>query len=273
VEACGEADREVIGYQAGRLRWLVRRATGREITEILDGPDRFLVEPARLLAHSDLITLGMIPPLTADTPPLLLRRLNYRRLRHRLRDCFRPTRAERAFRHGLGLEQAGVRTPRVLAAGVERRLRWPVRAYLLTEFVPDAVTLDQYLTAQRRLPRELVVRLADLLARLHAQGFSHRDLKASNVLFDRALQPYLIDLDGVRHHGSPNDKETLANLARLAREFVVYPSELGWNAARFLQRYCQQRQRPDSFQPWAKELARRLPRSGGSSRPLMSDHP
>lgn len=255
-------DAEVIRYQAGRLRWLVRRRViGRDIAAILDDPDRFLLEPARLLAHSDLITLGLIPPLAAGASPLLLRRLNYRRPRHRLRDCFRPTRAERAFRHGLGLERAGVRTPRVLAAGVERCLRWPVRAYLLTEFVPDAVTLDQYLAAHRRLPRELVLRLADLLARLHTQGFSHRDLKASNILFDRAQQPYLIDLDGVRRHGGPHDPEALANLARLAHEFGLHHAKLGWNAVRFLRRYCRQRQRPDSFQSWAKELARRLPRS------------
>ena len=260
-------DRAVTGYQAGRLRWFVRRqASPPEITEVLDDPDRFLVEPARLLADSDLITLAVIPPLSPSTAPLLLRRLNYRRPRHRLRDVFRPTRAERAFSHGLGLERAGIRTPRVLAAGVERCLRWPVRAYLLTEFVADAVTLDHYLTQHRRLPRELGLRLADLLARLHAQGFSHRDLKASNILFDRELQPYLIDLDGVRHHGDPHDEEALANLARLACEFGLDRSELGWNAARFLRRYCQQRQMQDRFRPWAKALARRLPRSGGHRR-------
>ena len=251
-----EANREVIGYPAGRLRWFVRlRVAPREITEVLDDPDRFLVEPARLLAHSDLITLGVIPPLAAGTAPLLLRRLNYGRPRHRLRDIFRPTRTERAFHHGLGLERAGVRTPRVLAAGVERCLRWPVRAYLLTEFVPDAVTLDHYLAQHRSLPRELVLRLADLLARLHAQGFSHRDLKASNILFDRELQPHLIDLDGVRYCGSPDDRQALANLARLAREFVPYPSELGWKAGRFLHRYCQRRQRTNDFRRWARELA------------------
>jgi tRNA A-37 threonylcarbamoyl transferase component Bud32 len=242
--------------QVGRLRWFVRRATAPEgLAELLADPDRFLQEPGRLLVHSELITLGVIPPLTPGAVPILLRRLNYGRPRHRLRDIFRPTRAERAFKHGLWLEQAGVRTPRVLAAGVERCLRCPVRAYLITEFVPDAVTLADYLARHRGLPRELAYRLADLLARLHARAFSHRDLKASNILFDRELQPHLIDLDGVRYNGSPDDKQALANLARLAREFVWYPSELGWKAGRFLHRYCQQRQRTNDFRPWAKQLA------------------
>ncbi len=228
--------------QVGKLRWTLRPAPAPEsIEEVLKNPDHFLADPGMLIANSGLITMGRISPLTAGGATLLLRRLNYGRLRHLLRDIFRPTRAERAFWHGLSLEQAGVATPRVLAVGVERLLRWPRRAYLITEWVPGAITLRTLLNRERFLPRAQVYLLADLLARLHDRGFSHRDLNSANILFDDQLRPYLIDLDGVRNFGQLREARSVLDLRRFAREFVAFPRALKWNALRFLKRYCQQR--------------------------------
>src|SRR4030095_13016502 len=163
--------------------------------------------------------MGVVPPLERGSGPLLLRRLNYGRPRHRWGDICRPTRVERAFRHGLALEQAGVATPRVVAVGVRRWIRWPVRAYLIIEYVPDTVTLDHFLG--HGWASKLAYPVADLLPRLHAHGFSHRDLKATNVLVDRHHRPWLIDLDGVRDYGRLPDPRAVLDLARLAQELVV----------------------------------------------------
>ena len=228
--------------QAGGVRWTVRRSVAPAwLDEVLAGPDRFLADRALVIADSDLVTLARIPPLNPPGVPLVLRRLNYGRARHRWRDVFRPTRAERSFWHGLSLERAGVATPRVLAVGVRRFLRWPRQAYLITEWLPGAITLHDLLTRDRRLPRAQVQQLADLLARLHNHGLSHRDLKSSNVLFDDRLRPHLIDLDGVRPFGRPGEKRAVMDLTRFAWEFVKYPRLLKWDGRRFLDRYCRQR--------------------------------
>jgi hypothetical protein len=228
--------------RAGRVRWTFRPAIAPAwMGEVLADPDRFLVDRDQVIADSTLVTLARIPPLNSSGVPLLLRRLNYGRARHRWRDVFRPTRAERSFRHGLSLERAGVATPRVLAVGVRRFLRWPRQAYLITEWVPGAITLQDLLARDRRLPRAQVHQLADLLARLHNHGLSHRDLKSTNVLFDDQLRPYLIDLDGVRPFGRPGERRAVMDLTRFAWEFVKHPRLLKWEGRRFLERYCRQR--------------------------------
>jgi len=234
---------DVMRVRAAGVRWLVRRSgVPAWIGQVLAEPDRFLADSNHLVADSPLITLGRIAPRNPGDPTLLLRRLNYGRIRHRVRDIFRPTRAERAFSHGIGLEEAGVATPRVLAAGAQRSLRWPVRAYLITEWVPDAITIRDLLERERRLPRELVCRLADLIAHLHEHGFSHRDLNLSNVLVTERFQPVLVDLDGVRKSQRPDEERAVSDLIRLAWEFVKYPRLLRWSGRRFLKRYCKQRQ-------------------------------
>jgi tRNA A-37 threonylcarbamoyl transferase component Bud32 len=226
----------------GGLRWhLHPDADPALLRSVLQNPEAHLTDPALYLKHERVVTVARVPSPAPGQPDLVLRRLNYGKPLHRLRDVFRPSRVLRALRHGWRLEAAGVRTPRALAAAEVRRFRWPVTAYLVIEHVPGAVTLRDYLSRHRSLPREQVVGLADLLADLHNHGLSHRDLKSTNVLFDDRLEPWLIDLDAVESHRRLNERLAAADLGRLAWEFVAYPGFLKWNARRFLKRYCAQR--------------------------------
>jgi len=249
------AQAELVPFRAGRLRWQVRRsASSEELGKLLRNPDAVLGSGAALLANSELITMARIGPLEAGGSELVLRRLNYGRWRHRLRDVFRQTRVERAFWHGLGLERAGVRTALVVAVGVERFGRWPRRGYLLTEWVTGAVSLKEWLERDKWLPRAQVYQLAELLAGLHNAGFSHRDLKSSNVLFGERFQPYLIDLDGVRSYGELSERRAVADLARFAWEFARYPELMKGNGRRFLRRYCRMRGIEDAVEKLEAEI-------------------
>lgn len=252
---------DVIRVKAGTIRWLVRRSALSPLTQqVMRDPDAYLRDSRSLVADSSLITLGRIHPSDTGEPTLLLRRLNYGRLRHRLRDVFRKTRAERAFWHGIGLEIAGVATARVLAAGARRVLRWPIRSYLLTEWLHNTVTVREYIGRRQQSPRELVCMLADLIARLHDQGFSHRDLNASNILLDDRLQPILIDLDGIRKSERLTQRRAVADLTRLAWEFAGYPIFLKWNGQRFLKRYCQKRGMESARKTLGVRIARPIQR-------------
>lgn len=235
-----EADRAITTVRAGELRWRARlHLLPQEFRALLQDPDASIADPARRLAHSELITMSVLASSGGGGPKFLLRRLNYGRWRHRLRDVFRPTRAERAFKHGVAMELAGVPTPRVIAVGVERRWRWPVRAYLLMEFVPEARTLRQVLATQTAVTARQTRQLADLMARLHNAGFSHRDLNAANILYDRNGEPCFIDLDGVRQHREVSRGLAEKNLARLAREFIS--KGLARAGPWFLKHYCRRR--------------------------------
>ncbi|HKQ40524.1 MAG TPA: lipopolysaccharide kinase InaA family protein [Verrucomicrobiae bacterium] len=229
--------------KAGNLVWLAR-----EPLPVMEDPEASLNDAARFIKSSRVVTIARV------APNLILRRLNYGKFIHRLRDWFRPSRAVRALIASTWLEQAGIRTPRALAAADVRVLRWPRRAYFVTEEVPGARTLASIYESKRKIPREI----ADLIAHLHHSGLSHRDLKWTNILLDEQLTPWLVDLDGVRRLGSVPERRAIEDLWTLARCFTAYPITLKWSGARFLYRYCALRKLP--FTPWAKALVRRIGR-------------
>ena len=179
--------KRVVHFRSGKLRWHVHPlADLAALKPLLERPDDFLKEPKWLLKDSELVTLGRTAPFFPGEPRhWILRRLNYGSLLHRVRDAVRPSsRALRAFRFGLALEQAGIATPRGLAAVEQRAFGWPVKGFLLTEEIHPSVNLFEYLRQHRRLPRVLLVRLAEMIARLHDQGLSRRDMKGTYMLLD-----------------------------------------------------------------------------------------
>lgn len=240
----------------GGVNWTLRDTTANKLlNDVLENPDSFLVDKSRHFKNSRNVTVARI--VGAGKTGWVLRRLNYGKPLHQLRDSLRPTRAHRAFNNGLRLEQAGVPTARVLAAGEVRRLGWPVRAYLLTEEIPGAVTLQQLLQTHPSSVEQPLASLAETLARLHEASFSHRDLKASNVLFDDQMRPHLIDLDGVRRMRVAAQQQAVADLARLAKDMMAVPtfSDKDWSS--FLQAYCSHRETTD-WHWWRNEIAKQL---------------
>lgn len=225
----------------GRV-WEVRRTIGTEaVAHVLCDPDKFLCDPSRQFKSSRVVTVSRVPSACSGQPTLVLRRLNYGKLRHRLRDLLRVSRARRAFRHGLRLEGCGIATPRVLAAADCRCWCWPVAAYLITEEIPGAKTLARFLAEEGHLPRLVVERLAELIALLHCHGFSHRDLKPTNLLLDADLRPWLIDLDGLSRPVRLSERRVVLDLVRLAVGVEGYAGVVRRSGFRFLRRYCERR--------------------------------
>jgi tRNA A-37 threonylcarbamoyl transferase component Bud32 len=84
------------------------------------------------------------------------------------------------------------------------------------------------------------VAIGRLLGRMHAWNVSHRDLKANNILVverDGAIEPWLVDLDGVRilrHLSFDRRARDLARLAASLRRYTWFPSTA---LLRFLRAY------------------------------------
>jgi tRNA A-37 threonylcarbamoyl transferase component Bud32 len=213
---------------------------------VLSDPDVWLRDPAWHLKNSRNVTLARVTPPDTQSQPLVLRRINYGRWRQRLRDCFRPSRAHRAFRAALALESAGLPVARALAVAVWRRWRWPVRAYLVSTEIENARTLRQLAGDPEGLSRRLMDELAGLLARWHNAGFVHGDLKATNILVQPSGKIWLIDFDGVRRFQRVPETRAVQDLTRLLTGIIEaggHPSFL--RQARFVRRYCEERQLED----------------------------
>lgn len=244
---------------ADGVRWRVRPdLDSPALRKLLANPDAALASSSEPLAHSELVTMSKLPPLEPGGPPLLLRRLNYGRFRHRFRDTFRPTRAERAFRHGWELERLGIPTAQVYAAGVERKLRCPVRAYLITEFIAHAITLHELFERQKTLTRRQLKNLATCLGQLHRAGYSQRDLKAFNILIVDQEHPQFIDLDGVQKFTAISEELAIRDLRRLSLEFLGQSREFQRLAPWFLKHYCQTRGRQSDFRHLCRGVQRAL---------------
>jgi len=244
---------------AGALRWIVRtQFFNKTLQRILEEPDAFLRDPGLHFKNYSLATIARVPPIADEENPLVVRRLNYGRLSHRLRDLLRTSRARRAFNRGLQLERNAIRTPRMIAVGEWRRLGWPMKAYVVTEEVSGAVSIGRFFTQKHFLPRSVVCQSAELIARLHNAGFSHRDLKDTNVLLDGRLMPWVIDLDGVRYRRSVSMRRAILDLAILANCFRAHARVLRWSGARFLKTYCQVRAMGNAFRQLANRIMRQI---------------
>jgi serine/threonine protein kinase len=229
--------------QSNGLQWLVRSSRlSPQMETVLQAPDQFL-EHARVLKPSRSSAVGA-------AGGIVLKRYNYRKWTSRFKDWFRPSRGRRSFEKAHLLETAGVRTAGPIAAAERRCCGVVVRSYFVMTEIPGAVPLGSWSGDKRAACKQV----AELLARLHQEGFTHRDLKEGNILFDAAGQPHLIDLDGLRYVRETTHQQAVADLRRLAR------GKAGWrhrltrsDRARFLLAYCRARGLSD-WRWWWREI-------------------
>lgn len=233
AKRCLKHNREFFPKDFGALRWRARLPfLNPAVEKILRDPDAFLSGRAEILKPGRASTIGK-----ADG--LVLKRYNIRvrKLQNLFKDLFRPSKARRAFLKSYHLELTGVPTARPIATADRRVARVLLRGYLLMEEIPGAVDLGKW----HGDARQAAIRTADLLAKLHNEGFSHRDLKETNILFDGEGRVFLIDLEGLDFLETLSHPRAAADLSRLARAVEGIPRFSNADRLAFLHRYCRQR--------------------------------
>jgi tRNA A-37 threonylcarbamoyl transferase component Bud32 len=197
---CLKTNRDFARRRFSKFTWQLRRAElTPEVEAVLRDPDGFLTR-ARVLKAGRSSTVG------ADGG-YVLKRNNFKKPFNLVKDLIRGTRGRRDFLKGYHLELCGISTAKILATADERILGLPTRSFVLMEEIPGAVDAGQ--------GGGPVVSLFKLVARLHEEGFIHRDLKETNLIFDGQKVPHLIDLDGLRFVSKVTDEQAGENLRRL----------------------------------------------------------
>jgi len=223
---CLKRNAEFAPRDIGGLRWQVRLPRLSPVVEtVLREPDHFLATRAEILKPGRSSTVGK-----ADD--LVLKRYNLRKFENLFKDLFRPSKARRAFHKAYHLELVGVSTARPIATADRRWLRWLGRSYFLMEEIPGAKDLGQW----HGDTAPAIHRVAELVARLHNEGFRHRDLKETNLVFDREQRVFLLDLEGLEFPGVVSPTRAGADLARLLRGMERNFSAAARGA--LLDRYC-----------------------------------
>ena len=228
-------NRDFVPVRLGGLMWQVRSSLRNEAVDcVLSDPDQFLKSRAQILKPGRTSTVGK-----ADG--LVLKRFNFRKLENLVKDLFRPSRARRAFRAAYHLELVGIPTARPIAAADYKVCGILLRSYFLMEEVAGAVDLGKLLHGGW-VPEPAVVKQAALLiAKLHNEGFSHRDLKESNLVLGDGRKLSILDLDGLRFLGELTKNRATSDLDRLARGVGKYSSVTAEHRRLFWRTYCRAR--------------------------------
>jgi tRNA A-37 threonylcarbamoyl transferase component Bud32 len=222
------------------------------------------------------------------TMPVVYKRFRCAKWLDPLRATIADSPALRAWRGGYGLLVRRLPTPRPLA--VIERIRWPMirETYLLTEAIPDSMSLREYLRnvvsqlppeAQRRRMQCIVEQLGRLVRRMHTCNLSHRDLKASNFLVTpahpEAESPtlHIIDLVGLQSWRKLPAIRWLQNIARVLVSLASYPAIRRTDLLRFLRAYdpraaCDRHQSRELWQQLQAIMVKKRERNRRLKRPI-----
>ncbi len=208
---CLKDNREFGRERGGRMTWRIRLPfLGESLRKLIEDPDRLLENGCCVLKAGRTTTIGC-------WDGLVLKRFNLVKAANIVKDLFRGSRAERSYRLAYHLELLGIPTARPVAFADRRKAGFPVSSFFVAKEITGARTLASLLDADQPIGLSVVRNLADLVAGLHNEGFSHRDLKATNLLSGPEGRSYLLDLDGLKFVDRMPERTAARNLMRLAR--------------------------------------------------------
>jgi hypothetical protein len=238
--------KQVLGYA---VRDLDNEALARLLSDS-DAP--FRGQPPILKNSRSSTVTEFLFPVRDSLRPVIFKRFRVTSRWDRLASWFRPTPCLRSWTNGHGLLDALLPTPRPLAVWHRQRYGISGEGYLLVEKVIDGCDLHQFLERcvslaeprRREAVQDQIEQLAHWVSELHRRGWSHRDLKATNILVPESASGAnpsvnFIDLVGARRVRRLGVCRRQKDLARLNASFWNSPALSRTDRLRFLRIYLQ----------------------------------
>lgn len=207
----------------------------------------------------------------------------YANKKHPLQRIFRRGKSRTEVRNLLFFQSIGIPTPRIVAWGNRRnRIGRIVEEFIITEEVPDSLTLDQHVR-RKSLSRLQAARLARTLGcwlrNMHTNNFYHKDIHWRNILIrckNQKLTISLIDCPrGDFYYSTIRSRYwRLKDCAILDKYANVLVDDIARSV--FLQAYLNASCNSSSFKKWSQRIpAYRLARfdqKKGRTRVKPVDH-
>ena len=155
-----------------------------DLQDCLKDPDQWL-HNAEIMKDSRTTKAGIVK--LNDSKEIFIKRFNNKGFVYTLKYMFREARPFRVLTAAWALEQAGIPTPRPMAAIAKYKCGFPGNAYLIRNVVPDIMPTLDFFAKLRKNPelRESYLRsVAALYAKMHKAGIYHGDAKCSNIYIE-----------------------------------------------------------------------------------------
>lgn len=239
-------------FTASSCRGIIRRdASSPQLRELLHDPGRAFTSAGSVLVKDSKTASSCTLPveMAGGASELFVKRYHYQNSLYALKHLFRSSRAKRAWKTAHDLLLRNIPTPLPVAYIERRRIRLLRESFFITLKVDHAVSLRGLLLdaasgakGEHAAVRQALVHQTALLIRtMHDRGIWHRDLKATNILAQRApgngLKLYLTDLDSVRIKDSLIPRARIRDLARLNASLLDVPAFSLRDRLRFLHSY------------------------------------
>lgn len=131
----------------------------------------------------------------------IVKRYNIKNFWHRLKRCFKTSRAIKSWRNAHHLLCLGIPTARPVAIVENRFGPFCGKSYFIMEAL-DGISADKFFASQTKITNEVKVvaeKIVKLLKSLAEMRIKHGDMKASNIILVDG-EPVLIDLDAVKKY-------------------------------------------------------------------------
>ena len=229
---------------ATAARWTV--APGYDVDEIAGLVEKMRAPEARLVKSSMARTVACVPMEQGGR--VVVKHYQCRGLRDVAKAIISGSKARYEWRMAHHFLAIDIPTARPVAFAEHRRFGVAVESWLVTEEIPDAVTLRDLWESRNEAPGPseprppaLVEQVADLLVRLNRGRIFHSDLHAGNVLV-RSVEStpmlYVLDLHAARTVPS---KLAMSQILRNLVMLLGYSARSRIRAAdrlRVLRHYC-----------------------------------
>src|SRR5262245_9520446 len=229
-----------VAVESDGVSWTMRADLADEllpaIRSTVHGPPAYrAAETVKTGPHRTVYRLAL------DSGDFYLKHFRIANWRALLQNLVRPSKAELEWRAAQRIAHLGLPTFEPVALGRLVRSGVVRDSFLVSRGIPEAVPLDQFVTAavlapdgtetqyeaaglQNDLRQRLATALGELAARLHLAGIEHADFHAANILVcvspDGKPRLWLIDLHKV-HFGRPRSRDArFKNLAILHQFFA-----------------------------------------------------
>jgi hypothetical protein len=203
-------------------------------------------------SHTATIVKAMLP--TEPVPvPVIVKRYLGRSAWKRFIHAFGVSRNRRSWHMANMLSNRDLPVAAhlmVLERYVARFIR--VDSLSMIEYIPNSADLETFLTRdvarlrpdeQRAVKDRLIDAVVSLLKTFYERGFSHRDLKAPNLLvvwpapYDGPPHLTFIDMDGINHAGGVAPERQVRGIVRLCASLLASSTCTASDRLRFLKRY------------------------------------